>query len=139
MRSRDGADVPRLRKTQRLLKHGGGARNGPLERKLIPMNDHIADVKKFAPKADEAKIAAIVKHLGIALRNRDSSFVASTDPSELKTVRESWCKKHLGLSDDAAIDAGIAAVAKTMHADRDKSRVAFYYLLAERFGKLGAF
>jgi hypothetical protein len=25
-----------------------------------------------------------------------------------------------------------------MHADRDKSRVSFYYLLAERFGKLGA-
>ena len=102
------------------------------------MNDHVADVKKYAPKADDAKIAAIVKHLGIALRNRDSSLVAASDPKELKTVHDSWCKKKLGLTDDAAIDAGIQAVAKTMHADRDKSRVAFYYLLAEHFGKLGA-
>lgn len=102
------------------------------------MSDHVAEVKKYAPNADEAKIAAIVKHLGIALHKRDSSLVATSDPEELKRVHDSWCKKKLGLTDDAAIDAAIKEVAKTMHADRDKSRVAFYYLLAEHFGKLGA-
>ena len=102
------------------------------------MNDHIAEVKRYAPQADEAKIAAIVKHLGIALRHRDSSLVAASDPQELKTVHESWCKKKLGLTDEAAIAAGIQEVARRMHADRDKSRVAFYYLLAEHFGKLGS-
>ncbi len=102
------------------------------------MNDHVAAVKKYAPNADDAKIAAVVKHLGIALRNRDSSFVAASDPKELKTVHDSWCKKKLGLTDDAAIEAGIKEVAAKMHADRDKSRVAFYYLLAEHFGKLDA-
>ena len=102
------------------------------------MSDHVAEVKKYAPNADEAKIAAIVKHLGIALHKRDSSFVAASDPKELKTVHDSWCRKKLGLTDDAAIDAAIKEVAKTMHADRDKSRVAFYYLLAEHFGKLGS-
>ncbi|MCB1922012.1 MAG: DUF2853 family protein, partial [Candidatus Competibacteraceae bacterium] len=59
--------------------------------------DHTAAVKKYAPDADEKTIAAIVKHLGIALRNRDSSLVSCSDPGELNTVRESWCKKKLGL------------------------------------------
>lgn len=101
------------------------------------MSDHVAEVKKYAPNADEAKIAAIVKHLGIALRSRDSSLVAASDPEELKRIHDGWCKKKLALTDDAAIDAGIKAVATKMHGDRDKSRVAFYYLLAEHFGKLG--
>lgn len=98
--------------------------------------DHAAAVKKYAPNADEAAIAAIIKHLGIALRNRDSSFVACSDPSELKTVRENWAKKKLGLSNDAEIDAAIKSVCETMKGDRDKSRVAFYYLLAHKCGKM---
>jgi hypothetical protein len=98
--------------------------------------DHVAAVKKYAPKASDETIAKIVRHLGIALRNRDSSLVAASDPGELKTVHDSWCKKKLGLTDDKAIDAAIKQVATTMHGDHDKSRVAFYYLLAEHFGKL---
>ncbi len=100
--------------------------------------DHTAAVKKYVPGADEKTIAAIVKHLGIALRNRDSSLVSCSDPNELKTVRESWCKKKLGLSGDAELDAAIKAVCETMKADHDKSRVAFYYLVAEKLGKLSA-
>ena len=71
--------------------------------------DHTAAVKKYAPDADEKTIGAIVKHLGIALRNRDSSLVSCSDPGELKTVRESWCKKKLGLSGDAELDAAVAS------------------------------
>lgn len=98
--------------------------------------DHTAAVKKYAPDADEKTIAAIVKHLGIALRNRDSSLVSCSDPGELNTVRESWCKKKLGLSGDAELDAAIKGVCETMKADHDKSRVAFYYLVAQKLGKL---
>ena len=100
------------------------------------MSDHVAAVKKYDPNADDKVIAKIVKHLGIALRNRDSSFVAGSDPKELATVRESWCKKKLGLTNDAEIDAAIKQVVTTMKADRDKSRVAVYYLLAKHFNKL---
>lgn len=100
------------------------------------MTDHVAAVKKYDPAADDKKIAAIVKHCGIALRNRDSSFVAGSDPKEVETVKNSWCKKKLGLTDDAAIDAAIKHVIATMKADRDKSRVAVYYLLAKHFHKL---
>ena len=100
------------------------------------MTDYFAAVKKYAPHADEKKVAAIVKHCGIALRNRDSSLVSASDPKELKTVRESWCKKKLGLSGDAELDAGIKQVMTTMKAEHDKSRVVVYYLLAEHFKKL---
>ena len=102
------------------------------------MTEHLAAVRKFAANADEKKVAAIVKHLGIALRKRDSSLVAGSDPKELLTVRESWCKRKLGLSGDAELDAGIKKVMTTMKAERDKSRVVVYYLLAEHFNKLDA-
>jgi hypothetical protein len=49
-------------------------------------------------------------------------------------------KKKLSLSvPDADLDTAVMEVCQKMHADRDKSRVAFYYLLAEKYDKLAAF
>lgn len=101
------------------------------------MTDYASDVKKYAPKADDAKINAIVKHLGIALRNRDSSLVSCSDKDERDRVRESWAKKKLGASGDGEIDKIILSVCETMKADTSKSRVTFYYLVADKLGKLG--
>ena len=102
------------------------------------MTDHAADVKKYAPGADDKVIAAIVKHLGIALRNKDSSLVSCSDKTELDRVRDGWCKKKLALTDDKNIDAAIKSVCEKMKADKTKSRVTFYYLVAEHYKKLGA-
>lgn len=102
--------------------------------------DWALDVKKYAPDADDNVIAAIVRHCGIALRNRDSSLVSFTDTAETDLVRESWLKKKLGLTDpDSVLDAAIAKVGEVMKADHTKNRVTVYYLLAEAFGKLGLF
>ncbi len=102
--------------------------------------DWAADVRKYVPDADEAAIAGIVRHCGIALRSRDASLVSFTDPAETERVRESFLRKKLGLAlDDAELDAAIAEVGERMQADRTKNRVTVYYLLAERFGKLGLF
>lgn len=98
--------------------------------------DHEGDLKKFAPNADEAKVAAIKKYLGIALQKVDSSLVSCSDPSELARIRDGFAKKKLGMSDDAAIDAAIKQVCETMKGDRNKSRVCFYYLLADQTGNL---
>ncbi|MFN0264265.1 DUF2853 family protein [Tepidamorphus sp. 3E244] len=96
------------------------------------------DVKNYAGSCDEAAVDKIVKHLGIALRNRDSALVSASDPKELERVRESWLKKKLGLSGDAELDAAIQTVVGKMKGDRSKERVTVYYMLAEHFNKLGA-
>lgn len=101
------------------------------------MTDYLADVRKYDASADEAVVAKIVKHLGIALRNRDSSLVSGSDPKELDRVVQSWCGKKLGVTGDAA-EAAVANTVKAMSADRSKGRVTFYYLVAKELGKLGS-
>lgn len=102
------------------------------------MSDYLADVQRYDSGADAADVDKIVKHLGIALRNADSRLVSCSDPSELARVRESWCGKKLGMTDDAASDEIIAKVCEQMSGDRNKSRATFYYLVAKHAGKLGA-
>jgi hypothetical protein len=103
-------------------------------------HDWAQDVKKYISNADDAAIKGIVKHCGIALQSRDASFVACGDKSERDRVRDSFLKKKLALTQpDAELDASIMDVCQKMKADRDKSRVAFYYMLAEKYGKLSMF
>ena len=102
--------------------------------------DWAADVKKYVPSADESAIKGIVRHCGIALQSTDGSLVSCTDKSERDRVRDSFLKKKLALVDpDVELDNAIAAVCERMSADRTKSRVTFYYLLAEKYGKLALF
>lgn len=97
------------------------------------------DVKRYQPNVNEAAVASIVKHLGIALKSTDASLVSCSSKDELVRVRDSWLKKKLKLAeDDKALDKAITEVCATMKADRNKARVTFYYLLAEKFGKLAA-
>lgn len=101
--------------------------------------DWAADVKKYAPNADDKVIAGLVRYLGIALQNRDSSLVSFSDKSELARVRDNFLKKKLGLTaPDAELDQAILAVGEKLKGDRTKNRVTVYYLLAEHFGKLSA-
>lgn len=102
--------------------------------------DWTADVKKYVPDADEGVIAGIVKYCGIALRNRDSSLVSMTDPTETARVRNNFLKKKLGLThSDADLNAGIQAVGQRMKGENFKNRVTVYYLLLEHFGKFDLF
>jgi hypothetical protein len=107
---------------------------------MADLATYLADVKKYSAHANEAAVAGIVKHLGIALRNKDSSLVSGTDPAEMKRMRDGFLKKKLALTEpDAKLDAAAAAVIEKMKADRTKSRVTVYYLLAEHFKKLDLF
>ncbi len=99
------------------------------------MTDYATDVRKYSASVNEAAVAAIVKYCGIALQRADSSLVATSDPKELATVREGFAAKKLGLSAEAA-DAGIKAAAEKMKGAAHKSRVTFYYLVAEATGTL---
>lgn len=100
------------------------------------MTDHVADIRKYSAEVNEAAVASIVKYCGIALQRTDSSLVSASDPNELATVREGFAAKKLGLAAEAA-NAGIKAVVEKMKAEPRKSRVTFYYLLAEGTGTLG--
>lgn len=99
------------------------------------MSDYSADVAKYTPTVNEAAVKTIVKYCGIALQNRDSSMVSGTDPKELATVRDGFAAKKLGLTAEQA-DAGIVKVLEKMKGERNKSRVTFYYLLAEATGTM---
>lgn len=100
------------------------------------MSEYTDDVGKFSSPVNEAAVAAIVKYCGIALRNVDSSLVSGTDPEELARVRDGFAAKKLGLS-AAEADAGIQKVVAKMKGVNRKSRVTFYYLLAEATGTMG--
>lgn len=100
------------------------------------MSEYITDVAKYASNVNEAAVAAIVKYCGIALRNADSALVSGSDPQELATVRDGFAAKKLGL-DAAAADTAMKAVVAKMKGANRKSRVTFYYLLAEASGTLG--
>ncbi len=101
------------------------------------MADYLADVRKYDALADEEIINKIVKHLGVALRNRDSSLVSCSDEAELDRLKKSWCGKKLGVFDDRRCNSIIKRVCETMAAERFKGRVTFYYLVAKHLGKLG--
>lgn len=100
------------------------------------MSEYSEDVGKFSSPVNEAAVAAIVKYCGIALRNADSSLVSGSDPEELARVRDGFAAKKLGLS-AADADAGIKKVVEKMKGVNRKSRVTFYYLLAEATGTMG--
>lgn len=95
------------------------------------MTDYTADVAKYVDSPDQSCIDNIVKYCGIALRSsKDAALVSSSDKAELDRVRDGFAKKKLQLDSDAA-EAGIQKVCEQMKGSRQKSRVTFYYLLAQ--------
>jgi len=101
---------------------------------------YAADVKKYASNFNQAAVDGIVSYLSQGvLAKRDASLVSCSDPEELKRVRENFCKKKLVLSQsDEEINTILKDVCKAMSAERNKSRVTFYYLVAEKTEKLTA-
>lgn len=103
------------------------------------MSDHLADVTKYARKPiNEAAVTGLAKTYRLVLSKPDTKYVACSDKLELDRVRENFLKKKLGLTGDD-LDTAIKSVCTTMKASRAKSRLTFYYLLAEHYEKLGTF
>lgn len=101
--------------------------------------DHLADLKKFTTKPiNEAAFAGMQKAYALVMSKPDTRYVACSDAEELERVRENFLKKKLGLK-SGDLDGSIKAICEVMKADRTKSRLTFYYLLAEHHGKLDLF
>lgn len=99
--------------------------------------DYVADVKRFVANPDANAVAAIKRYVGIGLQNKDSALVACSDAAERKRIVDGFMKKKLALTgDDAALDKTVQEICQQMKADKEKLRVTFCYLLAEKCGKL---
>ena len=100
------------------------------------MTDHVADITKYTSKPiNETAVAHLARTYQLVLSKADSKYVACSDAAELGRVRDNFLKKKLKL-ESGDLDGAIKAVCQTMKADRTKSRLTFYYLLAEHFEKL---
>lgn len=102
---------------------------------MRPMQDYIADIKKYDSNPDHDAVEKIARYLSIAMKNHDASLVAVTDPTEVARVEKNWAQDQLHASAQDAHEA-VAFVARQMDGVRNKSRVTFYYLVAKRLGKL---
>ena len=77
----------------------------------------------------------IVKYLGIAAMGGDASLVSCEQKSELKTVKENFLMKKLGLKAGAKLDAAITKTCEYLGKSNPvKRRAAFYFLLCKEFG-----
>lgn len=73
---------------------------------------------------------------GPSIYDADASTVASSQPGELETVKQSFLMKKLGLADGPELDEAIASVIETYgKSERNKYRAVVYYMLTKHFGK----
>ncbi len=98
---------------------------------------YYANVVKYDAKADRDVVKSIVKYCGAALKSRDSSLVACSDEAELQRVAKGFVTRKLGQK-TGQMDL-VKDVCNQMKAQRQKSRVTFYYLAAKQVGKLDIF
>lgn len=73
---------------------------------------------------------------GPSIYDADASTVASSQPTELETVKNSFLIKKLGLSDSPQLMDAINSVIDTYgRSERSKYRAVIYYMLVKHFRK----
>ncbi|MDP5219916.1 DUF2853 family protein [Ruegeria sp. 2205SS24-7] len=73
---------------------------------------------------------------GPAIYDADAATVASSQDSELETVKKNFLIKKLGLADGPELMDGINSVVETYgKSERNKYRAVVYYMLTKHFGK----
>ncbi|MDJ0641098.1 MAG: DUF2853 family protein [Paracoccaceae bacterium] len=92
--------------------------------------------KKCGMTPDMDLLTKVTIGCGPSIYNADASTVASSQKSELETVKENFLIKKLGLKDSpdlmAAIEKAIDTYGKS---ERNKYRAVIYYMLTKHFGK----
>lgn len=101
---------------------------------------HLEDIKKYTSSVDEKAVQGMAKTYALVMSKADTRYVAASDPAEVQRVVDGFCKKKLGRKEsDQELTAVVKAQCEKMKADRTKSRVTVYYLVAEHFKQLSAF
>ena len=97
-------------------------------------------LSKYTTSINDAALESMAKTYALVMSKPDTKYVACGDQSEKDTVREKFLKKKIGLTQSADdFNAAVDEICTTMKEDRFKSRLVFYYLLAEKFNKLSQF
>jgi hypothetical protein len=102
---------------------------------------YAADLKdKCGVNPDMDLLTKVTVGLGPSIYNADSSTVSGSDESELKTVKDNYLIKKLGLSESDDLDGAIASVMdKYGQSNRNKYRAVVYYLLCTHFNKASVY
>ncbi|MEL6686024.1 MAG: DUF2853 family protein [Pseudomonadota bacterium] len=104
------------------------------DEKVEKYTEHMKEKLGMTPDAD--LFAKVTKGCGPSIYNRDAETVAATDASEVETVKQNFVIKKLGVTDEAAADAGVSKVLDMYSKkSRTKYRAVVYYLLTKEFGK----
>lgn len=91
---------------------------------------------KCKVEPDMALLTRVAIGCGPAIYDTDAQTVAASQTTELETIKKNFLGKKLGIKDQAAMDAGLAAAIETYgRSERNKYRAVFYYLLTRHFGK----
>jgi hypothetical protein len=81
-------------------------------------------------------LTKVTAGLGPSIYDAYAETVASSQPSELETVKRNFLIGKLGLEDGPELDAALDKVIETYgRSERNKYRAVVYYLLVVHFGK----
>jgi hypothetical protein len=104
------------------------------------MATYKAEFKKLNVSFDEELLTKVAKGCGPSIYNKDAATVATSDSSELETVKNNFLIKKLGMKDSAELDKGIEKVIGIFgSSNKNKYRAMFYYLLTKEFSKESAY
>lgn len=92
--------------------------------------------KKCGMEPDMDLLTKVTIACGPAIYDADASTVASSQESELETVKDNFLVKKLGLDDGPQLMEAIQQVVETYgKSERNKYRAVVYYMLTKHFGR----
>ncbi len=96
--------------------------------------------EKCGVTADQDLLRAVTKAMGPSIYNADGEIVAASDKAEVKTLKENFVMKKLGISDEAEVDAAYDRVIEIIgKSNPRKYRAVLAYLLVTDLGKESLF
>ncbi len=96
------------------------------------MAKYAEELEKLGIAFDAELLGKVAKGLGPSIYNQDAELVSSSQKTELESVKNNFCIKKLGVTDEPKIDSAIAAVIEKLgSSNRNKYRAIFYYLLVK--------
>jgi len=108
----------------------------PLSKKEQKIALYKEDILHHFNEVDEEFLAIVVKNLGPSIYRANAEIVSCDKDKELKTVKNNFLIKKLGLSKgDERLDTMINEVCKELSNTDKKYRATFYYRLAIKFDK----